>query len=80
MAKRTAEQERIETLESALAWVMAGHYEHYLKSEDGLVWSCKHCGRRSRRLYWSKEHDADCPWRRANELRRGLKPRKWETK
>lgn len=80
MAKRTAEAERIKTLESLIAWLMQGNYQHYLTNEFGRITACKFCGLASNRLYQSKEHEVDCPWRLANELRKGLKPRKWEKK
>ena len=82
MAKRKSDPkaERIETLESLVVWLMQGHYENYLTNEFGRVTGCRFCGLASNRLYQSKAHDVDCPWRRGNELRKKLKPRKGETK
>lgn len=82
MAKRTTDtkDERIRTLESALAWAMPMVPAVALETRvsSGCHWQtqvCPHCHNEGR-----QNHTADCPYDRANDLLKGLKPRKWEKK
>lgn len=81
MAKRKTDDkdERIETLESALAWAM-GHVP-FLTADDLTAekpnWHCPHCTGLGRN---PNAHSYKCPLRRANRLLKGLNPRKWDTK
>lgn len=80
MAKRKDERdERIEALESALAWATYW-VEYALNRPNGSGFYCAHCGAERSFKNPIMNHSPDCPYGRAMELLKGLKSRKWETK
>ncbi len=75
--KTTEAGERILLLESALVWAM-NDVDFCRYKLDALTIECPWCLAEGKRLYLTAEHKPQCPYRRARELLKGLRPREWE--